>query len=90
MFKRYDIGNFKFRLLIYVYAITVIGILLIGSADASYQSQQVLGMVLGTAVMLVAAFVDYTWILRFYWIIYLANLMIEEYIWCIEFSFVRI
>ncbi len=75
MFKRYDIGNFKFRLLIYVYAITVIGILLIGSADASYQSQQVLGMVLGTAVMLVAAFVDYTWILRFYWIIYLANLI---------------
>ena len=69
MLKRYELRNFRLRLVLYVFAITIIGILLIGSAEESYQSQQIIGMVLGTVAMLVVAFVDYTWVLKFYWVI---------------------
>ena len=41
MFKRYELRDFRFRLLLYVYTLTVLGILLIGSADKSYQNKQV-------------------------------------------------
>ena len=51
MFKRYELRDFRFRLLLYVYTLTVLGILLIGSADKSYQNKQVVGMALGSFVM---------------------------------------
>ena len=76
MLKRYELRNFRLRLVLYVFAITIIGILLIGSAEESYQSQQIIGMVLGTVAMLVVAFVDYTWVLKFYWVIYLVDLVL--------------
>ena len=76
MFKRYELRDFRFRLLLYVYTLTVLGILLIGSADKSYQNKQVVGMALGSFVMLVIACLDYTWILKFYWLIYIGNLVL--------------
>ncbi|MCI8854166.1 MAG: FtsW/RodA/SpoVE family cell cycle protein [Lachnospiraceae bacterium] len=75
MFKRYELRNFRFRLLFYVYAITSIGVLLVGSAEKAYQSRQLMGMILGTAAMLVVALVDYTWVLKFYWLIYIFNIV---------------
>lgn len=75
MFKRYELRNFRFRLLFYVYAITSIGVLLVGSAEKAYQSRQLMGMMLGTAAMLVVALVDYTWVLKFYWLIYIFNIV---------------
>ncbi len=74
MFKQYQLRDFKLRLVVFVYAITILGILVIGSAKAEYQSQQVLGMVLGTIAMLIFALMDYHFMLNFYWLIYLFNL----------------
>ncbi len=76
MFKQYELRNFRFRLVFYVYAITALGVLLVGSAEKAYQSRQLMGMALGTVAMLVVAFLDYTWILKFYWVIYLFNLVL--------------
>ena len=70
MFKQYKLRNFKFILVMYVAALNIIGILLIGSARESVQGKQIFGMVMGLAVMLVVSLIDYNFILRFSWAIY--------------------
>ena len=74
MLKQYHLRDFRLRLVIYVFAITILGILIVGSADAEYQDQQILGMVLGTAVMIVLALIDYRIWMNLYWVIYAVNL----------------
>lgn len=74
MLKQYQIKNYNFRLIIYVVALTMIGINVIGSAQKSVQSKQVLGLLLGLFVMLVVSVIDYSFILRFNWLIYIFNI----------------
>lgn len=76
MFRQYQLRDFRLRLVVFVYTITILGILVIGSAKAENQSQQVIGMVLGTIAMLVFALIDYHFMLNFYWLIYLFNLVL--------------
>ena len=76
MFKQYRLRDYRFRLVFYVYAISIIGVLVIGSARKSVQSQQIMGLALGTIAMLVISVVDYTWVLKFYWLIYVFNLVL--------------
>lgn len=76
MFKQYQLRDFRLRLVVFVYTITILGILVIGSAKEEYQSQQVIGMVLGSIAMIVFALMDYHFMLRFYWLIYLFNLVL--------------
>ena len=75
MLKQYQLRDFRLRLVVFVYTITILGILVIGSAKEEYQSQQVIGMVLGTIAMLAFALMDYRFMLRFYWLIYLLNMV---------------
>ncbi len=75
MLKQYQLRDFRLRLVVFVYTITILGILVIGSAKEEYQSQQVIGMVLGTIAMLAFALMDYQFMLRFYWLIYLLNMV---------------
>ncbi len=76
MFKQYRMRDYRFRLVFYVYAISIIGIMVIGSARKSVQSTQIMGLALGTVAMLVVSMLDYTWILKFYWLIYVFNLLL--------------
>lgn len=71
MFKQYQLKNYNFRLVIYVTALTMIGVAVVGSAQNSLQNKQLLGLFLGLFVMTVVSLFDYTFILRFYWLIYL-------------------
>jgi len=48
--------------------------MLVRSADESLVNKQFLGLVAGVIIMLFIAFVDYSWILYFYWVIYFVNL----------------
>lgn len=76
-FKSYQLNHFNMRLVIYVVALTCIGILAIGSAsDEDYQAKQMLGMAAGIVIMLILALVSYKWILKFYWIIYFVNIVL--------------
>ena len=59
MFKQYQFRNYRIKLVILVYLLTTIGILIIGSAEKSFQSQQIIGLVLGSAAMLVCSLTDY-------------------------------
>ena len=53
MLKKYRVRDYDFKLIIMLIAITVVGILVIGSADRSYQSKQILGFVMGLFLMVV-------------------------------------
>ena len=70
MFKRYKLKNFDFILVLLVVTLNIIGILVIGSAKESVQGTQILGMFLGLAAMLVVAFIDYSFLIRFQWVWY--------------------
>ena len=73
--NKYRLHDFQFALVIPVIILTIIGILVIGSADASYQEKQIVGLVGGIIVMLLFACIDYHKILNFYWILYILGLI---------------
>lgn len=74
MLKQYRLKNYRIRLVIYVVLLTLIGIAVIGSAEKSVQNKQILGMCLGLAAMLVVSLIDYSFILKFSWLIYVFNI----------------
>jgi len=77
--KPYQLKDYKFSLIITVLALTVIGIMVIGSAKESVQGKQVLGLCIGIVVMAVISLLDYVWVLNFYWLIYIFNLALLIY-----------
>lgn len=75
MLKRYSIRNYNFRLVIYLMALTILGILVIGSAkEGSNQTRQIMGLILGLGAMVVVSLIDYSFVLRFVWIFYALDL----------------
>ena len=76
MIKHYRIRDYDFKLIILVVALTVIGILAIGSAKESLQTRQIAGFVFGLFLMMVISLFDYSVILRFYWLLYVVNIVL--------------
>ncbi|MCI9427409.1 MAG: rod shape-determining protein RodA [Eubacterium sp.] len=74
MLKQYKLRNYNFRLVFYVVLLTVIGILVIGSARESVQDKQILGLFLGFIIMVIVSMLDYSVILRFSWLFYFLNI----------------
>ncbi|MFP3155461.1 rod shape-determining protein RodA [Lachnospiraceae bacterium ZAX-1] len=71
MFKQYHLKNYRFRLIVYVTALSILGVAVVGSARESLQTKQVIGLLLGLFVMAVTSCIDYSFILKFSWLIYL-------------------
>lgn len=76
MYRLYKIKDYNFRLVLWLLALSVLGILLVGSAESSLQSRQIMGVALGITCMLALSVIDYSWILNFYWIMYIVNLLV--------------
>ena len=74
MFKNYRIRDYDFKLIIMLIAVSVLGVMTIGSAREIYKEKQMMGLVLGIIVMLVLSFLDYSYILNFYWVLYVINI----------------
>ncbi|MDO5590516.1 MAG: FtsW/RodA/SpoVE family cell cycle protein [Lachnospiraceae bacterium] len=68
--KPYRLRDYNFTLVTLVFCLSVIGVLVVGSAKHVYQSRQVLGVVIGLVLMMITTFIDYVWLLDFYWLIY--------------------
>ena len=68
--KPYRLRDYNFTLVTLVFILSVIGILVVGSAKQVYQSRQVLGVMIGIVFMLIVTFIDYVWLLDFYWFFY--------------------
>ena len=76
-FKTYKLKNYNFRLILLMLVICGLGIAIIGSAkdgsDNRAVLKQAIGMVIGFSGMIVISLIDYGWILKFYWLIYVFN-----------------
>ena len=72
--KPYQLKDYKFSLVITVLALTIVGIMVIGSAKESVQGKQIVGLCIGIITMVIISLLDYSWVLNFYWILYLFNL----------------
>lgn len=68
--KPYRLKDYKFSLVVLVLAISVLGIMVIGSARESVQQKQIVGLIIAIVVMIIVSLVDYVWVLNLYWIIY--------------------
>lgn len=73
MLKQYRLKDYRFRLVFYVVALTIIGIMVVGSAKPSVQNKQIAGLILGLIVMVGVSLIDYNFILKFSWIFYFVN-----------------
>lgn len=71
MSKLYKLKNYKLILVIYVLILNTLGVFLVGSASPGDQKKQIIGMVSGIVIMMILSLIDYSFILRFSWIIYL-------------------
>ena len=80
MLRQYKLKDYKFRLVLWVLILSVIGIMVIGSADKNYQLKQIIGMGLGIIFMTVVSLMDYSWISNFYWIYYVCGLLLLQYV----------
>lgn len=74
--KPYQLKDYKFSLVITVLALTIVGIMVIGSAKESVQGKQIVGLCIGIVAMVIISLLDYMWVLNFYWIIYIFNLVL--------------
>ena len=71
MFKQYQLRNYQFRLIIFTVTLALIGVAVVGSARESLQNKQFMGLILGLFAMVITSLIDYTFILKFNWLIYL-------------------
>ena len=74
MFRLYKLKDYNFRLVLWLISISAVGVLLVGSAMQSLQTRQLFGAILGFVLMIIISLIDFSWILNFYWIMYIANI----------------
>lgn len=74
--KTYQYKKINILLLILVLALTILGINVIGSASigTGNREKQILGLCIGIVAMVVMIFMDYHFLLKLYWLIYLFNI----------------
>ena len=80
MFKQYQFKNYNIRLIILVLALSIMGILVIGSAKESSQIKQILGLILGLVVMVIVSLMDYTWLLKLQWLMYAGGIALLVFV----------
>ena len=72
MFKNYRLRDYDFKLIILILALSIIGIITIGSAEPAQQTKQMAGVVAGLVIMIALSFFNYSVILK----LYLGNLVL--------------
>lgn len=76
MLKRYRVRDYGFKLIFFLVSLSIIGVLIVGSAAREFQSKQLMGLIVGFFLMVVISLFDYSFFLQFYWIIYVLNLVL--------------
>lgn len=76
MRTKYHMEAYRFSLLFMIIAVTILGILLIGSAKPSVQNKQMIGFMLGIILMIILSLVNYSFVLIFYRIMYIVNILL--------------
>lgn len=74
MIKQYKLRFYNFKLVIFLLAISIIGVVLVTSARADLESKQIAGVIIGLIIMVILSLMDYSWISNFQWIMYGGNI----------------
>ena len=74
MFDGINLKKYDLKLVIMTVTLAVIGTFAIGSAEESLQSKQMAGVIAGVVAMLLVSFLNYSWVLKMNWLMYIANL----------------
>lgn len=74
MFKNYSFRNYDIKLILYILALSIIGIYVVGSANEPDQKKQLFGVIVGMIIMIVISLLDYSFLLKLYWLMYIGNL----------------
>ena len=74
-FLNYNLKKYNWRLLLLVIIATILGLFVIESAADGYAKKQLLGMAVGLVGLVIVSFIDYNFILKFQWPIYLAAVL---------------
>jgi len=76
--KEYNYNHINVRLIIYTIALSVLGIISIGSATEGegYQTRQIVGLVLGIVALIILMLLSYKFISKFYWPLYFLTLVL--------------
>lgn len=75
MFRQYRLRDYNFRLVLWLIVLSSLGVLLVGSADASLRNRQMAGVIAGLVLMLITSLIDFSWIMQFYWVLYVLNIL---------------
>jgi len=81
MLKKYRVRDYDFKLILMVLALSAVGVIAIGSAEASLQARQLAGVAAGTCLMVIISFFDYSMILKLNWVMYVVNLLLLLAVW---------
>ncbi|MDE7351716.1 MAG: rod shape-determining protein RodA [Acetatifactor sp.] len=74
MFSTFRIRDYDFKLVVMTLALAGIGVMAIGSAEPSLQTRQLAGAAVGAVLMIVISFFNYSFLLKFYWLMYAINI----------------
>ncbi len=74
MFEGYNFKKYDFVLVLLCIAISALGIVFIKSADESYVQHQQEGLIMGLILMVIVSLISYSFVLKFYWLIYAASI----------------
>jgi len=73
---KYNFRMYNFRLIAYCIAISIIGVLVINSAAEGFVNKQIIGLTGGLIGMLIISIIDYNYIAKFSWVLYIFNIII--------------
>lgn len=75
MLTKFSLRDYNFKLLFLVIAAICFGCVMINSVEASLTSRQIMGGLMGLAIMLVLSIIDYNFICKFYLVYYVLNVI---------------
>ncbi len=75
MFRLYRLRDYNFRLVLWLMVLSSLGVLLVGSAESSLRNKQLAGVIAGLGIMLIVSLIDFSWIMQFYWVLYVLNII---------------
>jgi len=77
MFKKFQLRYYNFRLVILILITSTIGVLVINSAkNFSFALKQCEGIGIGLVILIIVSLIDYNWLLRYYWLMYIADVIL--------------
>ena len=70
MLKKYKLRSYNFILVFILIITSVFALAVVNSANSAYTMKQGAGMVVSFIIMIIVSFIDYNWILKYFWIWY--------------------